>query len=170
MTVATTPPAVSLPRAVPGLGDDRHQLVAVDDLALLVDDDDAVGVAVERDADVGAHLAHLVDQRFGRGRAALVVDVAAVGLDADLDHFGAELPQRFGRHLVAGAVGAIDDDAQAVEAQVLRQRALGELDVALLRALDARGAADARRPARAARRVSASISSSISRSVSSESL
>ncbi len=72
-----------------------------------------------------------------------MVDVAAVGLDADLDDLGAQLPQRFGRHLVAGAVGAIDDDAQAVEAQVLRQGALGELDIALLRAFDARGAADA---------------------------
>ncbi len=141
--MATTPPAVSLPRAMPGVGDDGHQLVAVDDLALLVDDDDAVGVAVERDADVGAHFAHLGDQRLRLGRAALVVDVAAVRLDADLDDLGAQLPQRLGRHLVAGAVGAIDDDAQTVEAQVLRQRALGELDIALLRALNARGAADA---------------------------
>ena len=65
------------------------------------------------------------------------------GLDADLDHLGAQLPQHIGRHLVAGAVGAIDHDAQAVEADVARQRALGELDVALLRALDALGAADA---------------------------
>ena len=48
-------PAVFLP----ALGDHREQLVAVDHMAALVDDDDAVGVAVERDADVGAHLAHL---------------------------------------------------------------------------------------------------------------
>ena len=41
----------------PGLGDHRHQLIAVDHAALLVDDDHAVGVAVERDADIGAHLA-----------------------------------------------------------------------------------------------------------------
>ena len=34
--------------------DQRHQLVAVDDLALLVDDDQPVGVAVERDADMRA--------------------------------------------------------------------------------------------------------------------
>ena len=126
MTVATTPPAVSLPR--------RCQLSAITAmiwspstmLALLVDDHHAVGVAVERDADVGAHLAHLVAQRLGRGRAALEVDVVAVGLDADLDHLGAQLPQRVGRHLVARAVGAIDDDAQAVEADVARQRALGD--------------------------------------------
>ena len=111
--------------------------------ALLVDDHHPVGVAVERDADVGAHLAHLGAQRLRRGRAALEVDVVAVGLDADLDHLGAQLPQRVGRHLVAGAVGAVDDDAQIVEADVAGERALGELDVALLRALDALGAADA---------------------------
>ena len=36
----------------PALGDDGHQLVAVDDLALLVHHQQPVGVAVERDADV----------------------------------------------------------------------------------------------------------------------
>ena len=47
---------------LPGLGDHRHQLVAVDDAALLVDDHHPVGVAVERDADIGAHLVDLADQ------------------------------------------------------------------------------------------------------------
>ena len=63
MTVATT---VGLGQPVvllPALRHHGEQLVAVDHMALLVDDHDAVGVAVERDADVGAHLAHL------RGRA-----------------------------------------------------------------------------------------------------
>ena len=35
-------------------GEDREDLVAVDDVAALVDEDAAVGVAVERDADVRA--------------------------------------------------------------------------------------------------------------------
>ena len=52
------------PVLVPGGGDHRHQLVAVDDAALLVDEDDAVGVAVERDAEIGAHLVHLARQRL----------------------------------------------------------------------------------------------------------
>ena len=47
------------PVVAPAFGDDGHHLVAVDHMALLVDDDHAVGVAVERDADVGAHLPHL---------------------------------------------------------------------------------------------------------------
>ena len=59
MTVATTPPAVSCR--------DLCQASAITAMiwspsticALLVDDHDAVRVAVERDADVGPHLAHL---------------------------------------------------------------------------------------------------------------
>ena len=41
----------------PASRDQRHDLVAVDDVAVLVGDDEPVGVAVERDADVGAMLA-----------------------------------------------------------------------------------------------------------------
>ena len=112
-------------------------------MAALVDQDDAIGVAVERDADVGAHLAHLLGQRFRRGRAAFLVDVEAVGFDADRDDVGAQFPQRFRHHLVGGAVRAIDHDAQAVERELARQRALGEFDVAVMHAVDAAGAPEA---------------------------
>ena len=61
-------------------------------MALLVGDDDAVAVAVERNADVGSDLPHLLAQRLGRDRPALLVDVEAVGLHPDRDHLGAELP------------------------------------------------------------------------------
>ena len=84
----------------------------------------------------------LRDQRLRRGRADVAVDVEAVRLDADGDDLGAELPQRLGRDLVGGAVGAIDDDAHAVEVELARQGALGEFDVAGVDALDALGAAE----------------------------
>ena len=131
-------PAVFLP----ALRDHRQQLVAVDQMAALIDQDDAIGVAVERDADIGAHLAHLAAQRFRRGGSAFLVDVESVGLDADRNDIGAQFPQRFRHHLVGGAVGAIDHHAQAVEAEVARQRALGEFDVAVMDAVDAAGAAE----------------------------
>ena len=83
---------------------------------------------------------------------------------------GAQLPQRFRHHLVGGAIGAIDHDAQAVEREIARQRALGEFDVAVMHAVDAAGAAEARRSARAACRVGSSSSCSICFSTSSESL
>ena len=47
-----------------------------------------------------------------------------------------------GRDLVGGAIGAIDDDPQAVERNVARQRALGEFDVARLHVVEAFGAAE----------------------------
>ena len=48
-----------------------HDLVAVDELAALVDRDHAVGVAVEREAEVGAVLAHCGLQRLGIRRTAV---------------------------------------------------------------------------------------------------
>ena len=129
---------------MPGFRDYGQQLVAIDDLTLLIDDDDPVGIAIERDADIGAHLFYFLTQRLGRGGAAFFVDVGPVGIDANLDHFGAKFPQGERGDLVSGAIGAIDDDAPVVELQVARQRALGELDITLLRALDPGGAAYAR--------------------------
>ena len=131
---------------------------------------DAVGVAVERDADIGAQFADLADQRLRRGRADVAVDVEAVGLDADGDDFGAKLPERLGRDLVGGAVGAIDHDAHALEVDLARQGALGELDVAGVHALDALGAAELGGARRGGGPRSVSIRASISRSTSSESL
>ena len=72
-------PAVLLP----AFGNDGEQLVAVHHVAALVNDQHAVGVAVQRDADVGAHLAHLAAERGEIGRSAFLVDVETVGIDAD---------------------------------------------------------------------------------------
>ena len=140
--MATTPPPASRPRLSQDFSDHGHELVAVDDVALLVHDHHAVGVAVERNPDIGPHLVDFADQLLGRGRAAILVDIQAVRIDADLDHLGAQLPQGLRRDLVAGAVRAIDHDPDAVEADVLRQRALGELHIALACAVDAGRAAD----------------------------
>ena len=46
--------------------DQRHQLVAVENDAALVGDDQPVGIAVERDADIGAPRQHLAPHLFGR--------------------------------------------------------------------------------------------------------
>ena len=126
---------------LPALGDDGHHLIAVHGVAEFVHQQNAIGVAVERDAHVRAHFAHLADERLRIGRADFAVDVEAVGLDADRYDFRAQLPQRFGRNLVARAMGAIDDDAQAVERQGARQRQLREFDVARAHVVDAPGAA-----------------------------
>ena len=97
--------------------DQRHQLVAVEDHAALVGDDQPVGVAIERDADIGAPRQHLAPHLLGRQGAAIAVDVEPVGRDADREHLGAEFPEHGRRNLVGGAVRAIDDDPQPVEPQ-----------------------------------------------------
>ena len=126
----------------PALGDHGEQLITVDQMAMLVGDQHAVGIAVERDADIGSHLAHLAAERFRRRRPAIVIDVEAVGFDADRHHVGAEFPECVGRNAVCGAVGAVDDDAQAIKRKIARQGALGEFNVAVMHAIDALGAAE----------------------------
>ncbi len=54
--------AGKLAAAMPAFRDHGHQLIAIDDLALFIDDDDTVSIAIERNTDVGAHFAHLLDQ------------------------------------------------------------------------------------------------------------
>jgi len=39
-------------------------LIAIDQVPALIDKDDAIGVAIERDTDIGTHLAYLAAQRF----------------------------------------------------------------------------------------------------------
>ena len=67
---------------------------------------------------------------FAMRRADAVVDVDAVRLRADGDDVGAELVEHRRRDVIAGAVGAIDDDAPALEIELVRKGALAELDVA----------------------------------------
>ena len=94
ITVATMPPPRSRPRRCQDEPISAISWSPSTDLALLVDDDQPVGVAVERDADIGAAPRPPVAcSSAGVGRAAAVVDVEAVGRDADRDHLGAQLPQ-----------------------------------------------------------------------------
>jgi hypothetical protein len=126
----------------PAFGDHRQNLVAVDNASALVDDQHPVSVAVERDADIGAHLLDLLAERGGLGRTAFVIDVEAVGLDSDGEHLGIQFLERLRRDPIAGAVGTVDNDAQALERKILRQRSFRELDIAVLDTVDASGAAE----------------------------
>jgi len=61
-------------------GDGVEQFVAVHDLAGGVAHHQAIAVAVQGDADVGAMLAYRTRQAFSVGGAAFLVDIHAVGL------------------------------------------------------------------------------------------
>src|SRR5690606_21506017 len=92
--------AVAAQRAVrrPAFGDDGHQLVAVDELAVLVDDLHTVGITIERDADIGAYFMYLALQGLGMGGAAFEIDVETIRLVADGHDIRPEFPESGGRH------------------------------------------------------------------------
>ena len=99
---------------MPGRGDQRHQLVAVHVLAFLVDDDQPVGVAVQRDADIGA----VLSTTRRRSRPVSVEPHSSLMLtplgETPIASTSAPSSQSAdGRDLIGGAVGAIDHHLEA---------------------------------------------------------
>ena len=132
--------------------DHVEEFVAVVDVALGVRHDQAVRVAVEAHRDVAAVLGGKAREVLGVGRAHAVVDVEAVWSVAHGDHFGAEFVEDVGRNVIGGAVGTVDENAQALEVRAEIDRRLAELDVAAGRIVKAAGLAEfGRRHAGAAR-------------------
>ena len=123
---------------------DGHDVVAVQKAAGLVAEDDAVGIAIVRDAEVGAVFANFGAEVLRMHGAAVAVDVGAVGGVAEDEDFRAQFAQDAGGGLVGGAVGAVHHDAHAVEGQALGERSLCELDVTAQRVVNADGFADLR--------------------------
>ena len=122
--------------------DQRKDLVAVHDLAVLVGHQHPVRVAVQRDAEMRTMFQHLGAEIIRDGRAAALVDVEAVGLYADLHDIGAKLPQHRWRHPIGRAVGAIDHDLKAIQPQAAWKTSLSSLDIAAASVLQPVGAAE----------------------------
>ena len=66
-------------------------------------------------------------------RAAVLIDVGAVGIGAQAKNLSPQLFQGQGGHFVAGAVGAVHHNTQAGEGQLGRKAAFGVHDVAAAR-------------------------------------
>ena len=103
-------------------GGDGDDLVAVDQPPVGVDRQHPIGVAVERDPDVGPGLHDGPLEVVGVGGAAAGVDVGAVGVGVEHLDLGAERPQHLGADLGGRPVGAVDHHAEAVEAATLGGR------------------------------------------------
>ena len=86
--------------------------VAVDDPSLVIDEDRAVAVAVERHAHAVAAVADERAQALGMSRAAIEVDVAAVRLVADDGDVEPQLAEQPRRHRRRRAVGRVDGDLE----------------------------------------------------------
>ena len=93
-------------------GEQGADEVAVAELAAVVDEEAAVGVAVPGDPEVGAAGAHPLDDQppvLLEQRVGLVVGELAVGLEVHLDQVEAELPQDRPDHRPGHPVAAVDD-------------------------------------------------------------
>ena len=109
MTVTTTVSPVSFPRFWRSPAQMAMIWSPSTTAPLRVDEHDAVGVAVERDADVRLASDDLVLQVGRVGRAAAAVDVGAVGFRMDHIDAHAERRQDPRRDHRGGAVRAVDD-------------------------------------------------------------
>ena len=108
--------------------DGVQEFIAVVDAAVAIDHLQAIGVAVQRDADLGATGLHLARQQLGM--RARLVDVEAVRMHAD----GVprrQLAEHVRRDVVAAPWAA--STGHAVQVQVVGEGALAEFDVAALR-------------------------------------
>ena len=96
-------------------GDERRQRGRVDDVTALVDHEAAIGVAVEREAEIGAGLAHLglqVAHVVGLDRVGLMVGEGAVELEEQRRDRQREAGEHRRHCVSAHAVAGIDDDVQ----------------------------------------------------------
>jgi hypothetical protein len=97
-----------------------QQGVAVPRRSGLVDQQAAVAVAVEPEAEVRARGPHRGLEGGGARRSAVAVDVRPVGLDTDGVNVGPEPAEQIGCERRGGAVGSVEDDRRARQAP-LRQ-------------------------------------------------
>ena len=107
-------------------GDDRGGVRARQPLALLVDEEHPVGVAVEGEADVGARLEHpglQVDQVLGLDRVGGVVRERAVELAVQDLEVERQAVEHGGHDEAAHAVGGVGDDLQRPQGDDVDERA-----------------------------------------------
>ena len=97
------------------IGDDRNDVITVDDAARVIDSDQAVGVAIERDADICTMFHDGSGNERRSGRAAPIVDVAAVGRVRHHGDVGPGGAEHLGSDLVRSAVRGIDHHPHPVE-------------------------------------------------------
>ena len=92
----------------------QHQLpVGVDDVAALGDHAEPVAVAVEREAQLRAGIAHRGDQLLQvlrLGRIGMMVGKGAVDFAIQRRHFAAEAAEQLGRSCAGDTVAAVDGD------------------------------------------------------------
>ena len=125
--------------------DHIQQLVAVIGHAARIHHHQAVAIAVERDAEIGAMRLHGLLQCPRAGRAHVAVDIKTVGRGADGNHLRAQFMQHRRRDVVARAVRAVHYDLQTMQIQIGGKGAFAKFNITARRIADAAHLADVRR-------------------------
>ncbi len=107
----------------------EQNAVAVDDFPCFANEEGAVGIAIEGDAELGALGSDALLQAFEMERTAAGVDVAAVGRYTHRDDNGAERAEEFGTEFVSGTVGAVEDDAETGELGSRKDAAAKKIEI-----------------------------------------
>ena len=108
------------------LGHDRGRGRTGDGNTLVVDEEDTVGVSVERETDVGARFADARDQRtqvLGLDRVGRMVRKRAVELAVHDLEIERQRGEHDGHHKSAHAVGRVSDDLQRLQLAQVDERA-----------------------------------------------
>lgn len=90
-------------------------------LARLVDDDNAIGITVERDAKMCPTRLHLIAEALRMNSATAGIYVRAIWLIGNRYDIGAQLPQDSRCHFIGSTIRAIHHDAQPFKAQTFRK-------------------------------------------------
>src|SRR5574343_476216 len=106
--------------------DGVKQLIAIVKIAFGVDHLQTVGIAIERDTEIGAVGENRLAQGLGCRGADSIVDIQAVGLHADADHFGTQLMEYSRSDVVGRTMSAVDDDFQAAQIEIMGESALAK--------------------------------------------
>src|SRR5690606_12199957 len=141
---------------VPRARNDVEQLIAVDEPTEMIDHEESIAVAIQRDSHIRAHAGDRELQQLGRSGAAVQIDVAPVRRAADRNDLGPQIREDSRPDLIAGAMSAIDDDLEAGQIQSRHCRR-AKLLVLHARFVDAHGAAELARAARERRLIEKSF-------------
>ena len=96
-------------------GEQREDVIAVDRIARGIDEEHAVGIAVERNAEIGTVLLDRGGDIAEMGGPAIDIDVAPVRLGRHQHGLGAEELEEAWRDGGCRAMGAVNDDPHACE-------------------------------------------------------
>jgi hypothetical protein len=109
--------------------DGQENTIAVDDFSRFANEEGAVGITVESNAELGALRQHSFLQTIEMERTAAGVDVAAIGRDAHRDDVCAKRMKEFGAEFEGGAIGTVKNDAEAGELGSVNDAAAEKVEI-----------------------------------------